>query len=241
MKKCIVFLLVLLMTFSFSACKDNSEDKQSSLVAEYKNKATEFIESGDTESAIKALEEGISSTGDNGLKKMLDKLKDGSAGEDEKETSTDDTGAGVDTESKPTENVDTSDIEPTDKPETSKPFDVTKYGGWWTETEDGLLYSGMSFGITDLYGDYLAFSISLFQANGYRSADTAFAVLKQSIKNNKFETAFEDSFCNLGFASIEFLEDKIICTISNFESPGQGSNWGIYDGKYILAYHVTEL
>lgn len=72
MKKYIAFLLFVSMLFSFTAC-GNEGKKQNPLVQTYK--VTEYIEKGNTDSAKKALEEGVTNTGDEELEKMLAELE----------------------------------------------------------------------------------------------------------------------------------------------------------------------
>ena len=242
MKKYIVCLLAFSMLFSFVACTENTSNNQNNFVEIYKQKVTEFIENGDTESAIKALEEGVSATDDEELKKMLDELKNNSkevSSETKEDSSIDSLTTNNDSEKEnsvdtPTEA--TSSVEST----VSKIFDINDYIGWWTETEDVYTTGGMWLDIYDDGGSFLSFIISLSQSGGMRVANTEITFLKENIKDTIIESTFTDSFGNQGLVSIEFLENKIICTISNLQEPYEGADWGIYNGDYVLKHHGTE-
>jgi len=72
LNKFLAISLCFVILFSFAACSDDSGSND--VVAAYKQAAQKFIDAGDTQSAIKALEEGISATQDDSLKAMLDSI-----------------------------------------------------------------------------------------------------------------------------------------------------------------------
>lgn len=238
MKRFIAVLLSVLMVFTFVACTDNTNNanNQNSFVETYKSKATEYIEGGDIDSAIKVLEEGVTKTNSEELKKMLEELKKDVVGSTQKDESSVE-GSKTEDVSEPSDNVDTTPDAVS--PNENKTFDMTDYVGFWNETESLYTTGGMQLYIYD-DGDFLSFNLSLSQTNCIRVADTYISVLKEDIKSNIIKSVFTDSFENCGVANIEFLEDKIICTISNLQEPADGADWGIYDGEYILKYHETE-
>lgn len=244
MKKYISFILSILLAFSLVSCAQNDSGNQNTLVEAYKSKTAEFVESGDIESAIKVLEEGVSTTGDAELKKMLDDLKSdntSNVSSEIKDESLVDSSKS-DMTSKIDDNVESSSeaissIEST----VSQTFDINDYIGLWTETEDVYSTGGMWLDIYDDGGDFLSFSIALVQSSGTREASTDYLmILKYDIKNNTIRSTFTDSFGNCGVVNIEFLEDKLICTVSNLQEPAEGADWGIYNGDYVLKYHTTE-
>ena len=71
--KIAAFILCIAVLFSLAACTGNTTD--TSTVDSYKAAAQKFIDAGDTESAKKALEEGIALTQDESLKDMLNVIK----------------------------------------------------------------------------------------------------------------------------------------------------------------------
>ena len=90
MKKYIVFVLSLLIVIFLTACASETDTAQNNFVEIYKTKATEYIENGDTQAAIDALEDGVEKTGSAELKKMLDELKaDDKSAEEKDDTSED--------------------------------------------------------------------------------------------------------------------------------------------------------
>ena len=65
------------------------------------------------------------------------------------------------------------------------------------------------------------FSMALIQSGGIRIAETSFSVLRvtmEGITDNTLKSTFTDSFGNIGTVTINFLEGKIICTVSDFYS-----------------------
>lgn len=263
MKKYIVLLLSVLIVFSFTACTNDINSNQNSgintFVETYKNKANEYIEKGDTESAIEVLEEGVSKTNDEGLKKLLEELKNDSTGttssENKEEVSV--TTSEVVTTSKPNETNTEQTKEETTVESTSissdsqssvvesnesEPFAFGRYIGLWTETEDVSTTGGMYLSVGFDGGEYVSFNMSLIQSGGRRVAETNYKVLRETIEkitDNTITSTFTDSFGNTGVVSIEFLDNKIICTVSNLEEPYGGADWGIYNGDYVLKHHLT--
>ena len=75
MREIISFIIVLCMVLSFCGCSANNNDAPD-LETKYYEYAQECIEKGDTETAIKALEEGVEKTGSEKLKELLNTLKD---------------------------------------------------------------------------------------------------------------------------------------------------------------------
>lgn len=85
MKKIITLALSILFVFLLTACTNDTNNNQNPFVEIYKSKATEYIENGDTEAAIKALEEGVTTTGDEGLKTLLEELKNDNVSSNDEE------------------------------------------------------------------------------------------------------------------------------------------------------------
>lgn len=253
MKKYIALLLFVFMIFSFTACTNNTNSNQdngmSTFIETYKNTANEYIEKGDIESAIKVLEEGVSKFDDESLKTLLAELKSEIA----TTTSSGGTEVPVSTSEVTTtaEPVEATTEEQTEVPSTMvvevtepQPFDFGRYIGWWTETEyeDYLTNGGMFLSVNFDGGTYVGFNISFAQSGGRRVADTNFLILREtleSITDNTIENAFTDSFGNNGVAHIEFSDNQVICTISNLTAPYGGTDWGIYNGEYVLSHRLT--
>lgn len=263
MKKYLVILLFVLMLFSFAACTNDTNGNQNSgintFVETYKTKANEYIEKGDTESAIEVLEEGVANTNDEGLKKLLEELKNDSTGttsseskeevpvttsevvttSKSEETNTEPIKEEATTESTSVSSDSQSPIVESNEPE---PFYFSRYIGQWTETEDVSTTGGMYLFVGFDGGEYVSFNMTLIQSGGRRVAETNYKVLRETLEkitDNTITNTFTDSFGNTGVASIEFLDNKIICTISNLEEPYGGADWGIYNGDYVLSYHLT--
>lgn len=245
MKKHLSFLLSVLIILSLVACTDdtNGANNQNDFVDIYKSKATEFIESGDIDSAIKALEEGVSTTNNEELKKMLEELKsddDSNVSSGIKEESSVDSSKS-DITSEDDNGELSSETISSNESTVSQTFDINNYIGWWTEADDVYSKGGMWLDIYDDGGEFLSISIALVQMSGIREATTDYImILKDDIRSNIIKSTFTDSFGNCGVVNIEFLEDKIICTISNLQEPAEGADWGIYNGDYVLKYHSTE-
>ena len=123
----------------------------------------------------------------------------------------------------------------------SEPFDLTDYVDWWAENDDVYTQGGMELLIHDPGGEDYEFMVSLTKKNGIKVAHSDyFAVAKNNIWTNQVFSSFTDSFGNTGKISIQFLDGKVICNVYNFESPKGGSDWGIYDGEYVLTYYDTQ-
>ena len=75
MKKALCILLVLLALLGVG-CGDKSAPVETDLAGLYRSKAQEFIDAGNLDSAIAALREGVSRTGDVALSDMLDALEE---------------------------------------------------------------------------------------------------------------------------------------------------------------------
>lgn len=193
MKRGIALFLVVIMIFSLAACS-SEESNQNPLVDVYKTKATEFIESGDTESAKKALEEGVAATGDKGLEEMLYQLKK----------------------------------------EAEKQFDIADYIGEWQEKENVHIKGGMYLNISHSSDKYIDVLIEVTKKNSIQIASAEFTVLRDSIKDNKLESPFKDSFGNEGYITIEFFDGKIVCEVTDVEMSKSNSFWGVNEGKYTL-------
>ena len=242
MKKYIVFVLSLLIVISLTACASETDTAQNNFVEIYKTKATEYIENGDTQAAIDALEEGVEKTGNAELQQMLDELNEEPNTEDNESnsgnggTDSEDSISSNENTSSDTTNMNSQD-NPTSETVTDEPFNIDDYIGWWSEV-DVYTNGGMVIYIYDDGENYLQIYIESSRQNGYQIADALFMVLKETVRGNKIEGVYEDSFENVGFASIEFAGDKVICTISNVKESGY--NWGIYAGEYILTEHTVE-
>ena len=74
MKRIFLFVLTALMAFSLFSCGSTEED--TSIADAYQSTAIKYMEAQDYESAIKVLEAGISKTGDETLKQILEKVKE---------------------------------------------------------------------------------------------------------------------------------------------------------------------
>ena len=209
MKKYLSLILAVLMLISFTACTQQApSSEQDSIVSAYKEKAEEFIANGDYDSAIAVLEEGISATNSEELIKMLE---DTQKAKEEAEASIPE-GTGGST------------------------FDLSKYFGWWAETEDVYSNGGLKIDLRDC-GKYWDLTIE-FNMTDRPPASSRLVVLAEDIKSNKLRVGFIDDYVNYGTAELEFLEDKIICTIFDLEPTYFDDVF--YEGEYVLTCHGTE-
>ena len=234
MKKTFIILFSILFIFTLCAC--SSENEMSELEKQYYDYAQECIEKGDTQTVIECLEEGITNTGSEELKKLLEEVKGSSTVSSSKDDSSQ-VAASTENSSNDKTSQKVTSTENVEK----QTFDINKYIGWWQESEDIYETGGLYLDIYDDGGSYLQILIENSKTNGDRIASTDYIpVLKKNIKSNKLEFPFEDSFGSTGYASIEFLENKVICTISDLQEPEDGADWAIYNGDYVLKYHGTE-
>lgn len=74
MKKAIIVLICICVALCFSGCSPKDNGDTTTIETKYYEYAQECIEKGDTETAIKALEEGVEKTGSEKLKELLNTL-----------------------------------------------------------------------------------------------------------------------------------------------------------------------
>ena len=103
------------MVLSFCGCSANNYDA-TDLETKYYEYAQECIEKGDTETAIKALEEGVEKTGSEKLKELLNTLKDENKEESQNGSVTDNSSQSSENPSSSQKPADTNS---SSKPETS--------------------------------------------------------------------------------------------------------------------------
>lgn len=113
---------VMLMTVSCGS----KQEGPASVVDIYRNTAQAYIESGDYESAVKALEEGVAATGDDGLATLLEEARAAQEAEATEDPSQDET--------QPTEHDGNEDIGPED----TQPTESGNDGNEGEATDDGL-------------------------------------------------------------------------------------------------------
>ncbi len=128
----ILFCAIMLLTVSCGS----KQEGPSSIIDVYRNTALAFMESGDFESAIHALEEGVAATGDESLAALLEEAKAAQEAKNEDSTNEngsqlpetdheDATGGGFDSE--PTEpSRPTEPTEPTEPEDTEDPTEPTE-------------------------------------------------------------------------------------------------------------------
>lgn len=87
MRKIISLMFVVILSMTITACTSNTGSTNESSVEKYKAIVQEYIDKGDIETAKKALQEGVSLTGDESLKKMLDEINASSIASDGEITS----------------------------------------------------------------------------------------------------------------------------------------------------------
>lgn len=183
MKKFLSLLLSLVLAFSFVSCSDDGGD--TGLADAYKQSAQKFIDSGDIESAKKALEEGISATQDEGLKAMLEELNpEEAAAQDSAEQS-----AAASTPSAP-----------------AKP-DYSKYVGMW-------VCDAASMDVTSSNADSLDLSIFIALENTHVN-NIELSLLVSNIANNTATLAYKDSWGSSGTAIITFKDNAILFETKN--------------------------
>lgn len=211
MKKYLAIILSILLILSLTACKNNEKTNQDALITAYKNKMTEFVESGDNTTAIKVLEEGISITNSNELKKMLNELK----GKDSTESPKDNQATTSADNSNGDENSEII-IPPT------KTINIKDYIGSWATTDDMFSNGGFSIDIDMHKGigglKYISFNTFYAKPHWQDGPSIELIIEKSELTNPKIETSFTDNFDNEGFITIEFLDDSIIATITEVDS-----------------------
>lgn len=222
MKKYIGVLLSVLLILSFSGCAAETSNTQDTFADIYKNKATEYVESGDIEAAIAVLEEGVSKTNDDSLKQFLDELKrknDSSTTSTENVTTT----SNENTTTLPSDNSIDSEVE--------YDFDISKYIGEWATSgfswESGGFYLSISLNESKI-------DIACTNVFSGRLAETTIFANTSMIINGELKTGFEDSWGNYGIMSLKFDSEQIVCTISDMEHSTEGIGYSLNEGKYTL-------
>ena len=165
MKKLILCLLLIISLLC--ACNKTTEEGNS-LADSYRSVAQKYIDSGDFDSAIAALEEGIKRTGDASLKKMLAQLQ-------EKETTAPTTEEPT-TEPTTAPTTQAPTTEPTTEPTTTEEEETVHAGKVKNLTED--------FDATDWYR--INIFLSNFSEQGFDSLDhnDAYALVDFAYRHN---------------------------------------------------------
>ena len=214
MKKFTALLLLILIVFSLTACASDTKSNTNEFVEIYKQKVTEFIESGDIDSAIKALEEGVTNTNADELKKMLEELKNS------KSTSSTDEKTATSKDQKV--NSTSSKVEK---------FDISKYKGEWATSGFSWQKGGFHLEIA-VNGTLL--DIACSSVSSTRVAEATVIGNTSMITNSVLTTGFGDSWNNQGIIKLKFEDKKIICTVSDVQYSDEGSGWSIKEGEYVL-------
>lgn len=206
MRKYIAFLLSILIIFSLVACTNDTDNSSNSIVDVYKNKATEFIESGDTQSAITVLEEGVSKTNDEGLKTMLEELKNG------------------DSSNPSDQNQESGDTQ----------NQYLKYAGAWAAENYEMFYAETDLSLEiDFEGTKMKISLRYeYLPNNIDYLDreeTVAEITKEvdisEIKENTLVVNYENDGCsNSGKIRFTFLDTFILCESDYFTQDDY--NWG---------------
>ena len=261
MKK-LCFLLALLLAFTCTGCKKESGSQNNDPVAAYASKAQEYLDAGDTETAIAVLEEGIATTGSDELTAMLEQLQSGApsacascgaelaenakfcgeCGEEVKTaaplTNCPDCGAEL------TENAkfcgecgaDLSGAQaPSSAPATSDAFDLQSYTGAWCTEYSCYAYGGLIIDVAE-QGNNASFDISLVSASPNCYISEVSKTFSLSELQNPLSFSFEDSWGNSGTMTMNFGNGNIELQVSNVQA-NSDARWGFTENtSYSLHY-----
>jgi len=216
MKKLLSLFLCFALVLSFAACSDDSSSND--MVEAYKQAAQKFIDAGDTQSAIKALEEGISATQDDSLKAMLDSISPkeetpATTEEPKAEDKPQEQAAASSTQTAPQAEAPTASSQaPVTPAQPAKP-DYSKYAGEW-------LCDSASLDITSANPDTLDFSLFTTVGNMH-VINIELSILVSTIANNTATVAYKDSWNNSGTAVITFKDNSIVFETKNASGGAQ--------------------
>ena len=107
LSRCLSVVWLLAFLLVAASCGSGQQEQTSSVADIYRTTAQKYIDAGDYDSAIQALEEGITATNDQALAAMLEEIKQAQAEQAESDP--------VETEAPTEDNVEATD-EPTDEP-----------------------------------------------------------------------------------------------------------------------------
>ena len=200
------------MLLSFTACSKNN--KTTELNETYKSKAEEFITSGDIDSAIKVLEEGISVTNNDELKKMLDDLRN--------------------------ENINTSSVDDSASEanesisDNQEPMSYDDYTGIWATEDISYDNGGLILDIS-IKNSEMIFSCSLTSsAPSLRVAEFENKISISQIKNNMVTIDFkDDGWDSYGTFELTFNNDYLLADFKNVVND-PASYWGFNNRTYKL-------
>lgn len=202
-----ILILVLMLLL---CCCSNDGQTEKTIAEVYQETAQKFIDNGDYDSAIQALEEGISVTDSEVLKEML-------AVERAKNADTED----------PTE----IELSQDNKEDT---IDYTMYQGLWVENGTEWNYGGLivSIEVVDNAVKFECNMVASAPANIIASFTETVDI--EHISDGQTEISFDnDGYGHRGKMAISFDTDSIKCTFSNIENI-DGEIWELYEKDYLL-------
>lgn len=228
--KRLCFLLAALLVFTaFTGCQKKATD-YTMLVEIYAGKAQEYIDSGDTDSAIAILNEGIAATENaEKLTDMLDRLS-----QPESQRVCPNCGIQPPADSK---FCTTCGTDLSQGGNLSSSFDLTPYYGTWAEQDIGWTFGGM---ILELKKDGKDLQIDLSytqSAPASRVAEVCTSIPLADIQGNTIIVQAEnDGWGHTADIKLTLDGDNISCTVSNvvLACPDGVEAWGLLDGDFLL-------
>lgn len=118
------------------------------------------------------------------------------------------------------------------EPSATSELNISSYVGTWSE--DGLSWEtgGFLLDLSAENGILTAYLLLTGDAPSSKLAEVEEVFALSSIDNSKISANFEnDNWGNSGTMTLEFLDKKILCTLSNVTYTGEGdfAMWGLYD------------
>ena len=232
MKRFSAILLIFALVCSLCACAEEQEEFVS-VTDIYLQSAQEFLDQGDLDSAIAALEEGYTATNDPALGARLEELQQQK--QEAEAPAEDQPEAPEETpEEAPEETPEEApEEEPEEEPE---PLDLSVYVGAWTEQEVTGTYIDRYLSLQVIQDNLLVYCHCEQQPPYSRIASVEATIPVSQINGMVLEFPFTDSWGNTGVCELDFGEGKIACTIRDLKAPYGGSMWSMWTGTADFVY-----